>query len=136
MKGTAMSQGNDGFNPFDPTGILKSMRDTSMDAWSKMMIQVVNSDAYAQATATLLDTWLSTSLPFRKALETAMIHALAAANIPSRADVISLAERLTNIEMRLDDLDAKVDEVLHSRRPAAARPKPRSGPAEERHDAK
>jgi hypothetical protein len=129
-----MSQDNDGFNPFDPTGMLKSIRDNSMDAWSKMMIQVVNTDAYAKATAAMLDAWLGSSLPFRKALESALTQALAAANVPSRADVISMAERLTHIEMRLDDLEAKVDEALRSRRPAAARPKSRPGAQEERHD--
>jgi hypothetical protein len=35
--------------------------------------------------------------------------------MPTRADVTSLGERLTNIEMRLDDLEAKIDE---SQRPA------------------
>jgi hypothetical protein len=31
-------------------------------------------------------------------------------NMPTRDDIISLAERLTNIEMRLDDLEAKLEE--------------------------
>ena len=50
-----MSEKNDTFNPFDPTGMFKTMRDTNLDAWSKMMIQFVNSEAYAQATAVMLD---------------------------------------------------------------------------------
>lgn len=33
-------------------------------------------------------------------------------SLPSRTEVVSLAERLTNIEMRLDDMDAKLDEAL------------------------
>jgi polyhydroxyalkanoate synthesis regulator phasin len=33
-------------------------------------------------------------------------------SLPTRKEVVSLAERLTKIEMRLDDLDAKLDEVL------------------------
>jgi hypothetical protein len=31
-------------------------------------------------------------------------------NMPMRSDVTSLAERLTHIEMRLDDIEAKLDE--------------------------
>jgi len=31
--------------------------------------------------------------------------------MPSRADVLSLAERFTNVEMRLDDMDAKLDRI-------------------------
>jgi hypothetical protein len=33
-------------------------------------------------------------------------------NLPTRKEVISMAERLTKIEMAMDDLDAKLDEVL------------------------
>ena len=55
----------------------------------------------------MLDAWLTSSAPFRKAVEKAMTQVLVNLNMPTRADVISLAERLTNIEMRLDDLDAR-----------------------------
>ncbi|HYT92961.1 MAG TPA: hypothetical protein VEL76_29860 [Gemmataceae bacterium] len=117
------------FNPLDPMGVFKTMRDANTDAWAKAMVQLVNSDPYAQATGTMLDAWLTTSAPFRKALETVMTQVLAKLNMPTRADVTSLAERLTNIEMRLDDLDAKLEE---SRRPArkAAAPKTKPSPGE------
>src|SRR5262245_15986414 len=105
-----MSQKPETPHPFDPTGMLKSMRDAGMDAWSKMMIQLVNSEAYAQATATMLDAWLTTSAPFRKAIESTMTQVLTQLNMPTRTDVTSLGERLTHIEMRLDDLEAKLDE--------------------------
>jgi hypothetical protein len=39
--------------------------------------------------------------------------------LPSRADVIRLAERLTNMEMKLDDLDAKLDELQRAEGKAA-----------------
>jgi hypothetical protein len=124
-----MTQNNETFNPFDPTGMFKNMRDSGMEAWSKTMIQFVNTDAYAQATATMLDTWLTTSAHFRKALEGAMTQVLTNLQMPNRADVINLAERLTNIEMRLDDLDAKLDEIRHAPRKAAG-PKTRHNPGE------
>ena len=88
------------------------MRNESMDAWSKMMVQFVNTEAYAEATGKMLDVWLSSSAPFRKLLEDAMTKSLAQLNMPSRDDVTRLAERLTNIEMRLDDMEAKLDEIL------------------------
>jgi hypothetical protein len=104
-----MSEKNDTFNPFDPTGMFKSMRDANLDAWSKTMIELVSTDAYSRATGTMLDAWLTTSAPFKKVLEKVMVQVLTNLSMPNRADVISLAERLTNIEMRLDDLDAKLD---------------------------
>jgi hypothetical protein len=104
-----MSQTNDTFNPFDPTGMFKGLRDASMENWSKTMIQLVNSDAYAQATGTMLDAWLSGSSVFRKLVEATVTQVLTSLNMPTRSDITSLAERLTNIEKRLDDLDAKLD---------------------------
>jgi len=105
---------------FDPFGAWKNMRDSGMDAWSKMMIQLVNTEAYAQATSTMLDTWLTTSTPFRKAIESTMTQVLTQLNMPMRSDVTGLGERLTHIEMRLDDLEAKLDE--------RARPEPKAAP--------
>lgn len=107
-----MTNTNGNFNPFDPTGMLKGMRDANMDAWSKMMIELVNTDAYAEATGAILNTWLTTSGPFRKVMEDSMAKTLEQLNMPSRDDVTRMAERLTNLEMRLDDLDAKLDEAL------------------------
>ena len=124
-----MSQSNDTFNPFDPTGMLRGMRDTSMDAWSKMMIQLVNTEAYAQATAVMLDAWLSGSGPFRKAVQASMAQALTSVNMPTRDDVTRLAERLTNIEVRLDNLEAKLDEGRRPPRPAPGG-KGKHGPTE------
>ena len=113
-----MTQANSDFNPFDPTGMLKEMRDVNMDAWSKTMIDLVNTDEYATSTGKMLDAWLTSSGPFRKAIETSMNHTLAQLNLPTRDDVTRIAERLTNIEMRLDDLEAKLEGDLrppHSR---------------------
>lgn len=108
-----MSQ-NEGFNPLDPTGMLKLMRDNSMDAWAKMMIELVHTEAYAKATGVMLDAWLSSSQPFQKALESTMEKVLTNLSMPIREDIIRVAERLTNIEMRLDDIEAKLDEGLRA----------------------
>ena len=124
-----MTQTPETYNPFDPTGMFKTMRDGNMDAWSKMMIQLVNTEAYAQATAVMLDAWLSGSGPFRKAVQASMAQALAGVNMPTRDDVTRLAERLTNIEVRLDNLEAKLDEGRRSARPAPGG-KGKHGPTE------
>ena len=103
---------NDTFNPFDPAGVFKEMRDSNMDAWAKAMGDLVHSDAYAAATGAMLDAWLAGSGPFREAIQNAMSQSLNQLNMPTRDEVTRLAERLTNIEMRLDDLDGKLDETL------------------------
>jgi hypothetical protein len=122
-----MSEKNETLNPFDPTGFFKSMRDTNLESWSKMMIQLVNTDAYSQATAKLLDTWLTTSAPFRKILESVMTQVLTNLNMPTRADVTGIAQRLTNIELRLDDLEARLEGERAARKAAGPRPRPAAG---------
>ena len=83
-----------------------------MDNWAKMMSEVVSSDSYAQAQGEMLDSWLAASGPFKLAMEEAMKQSLSGMQLPTREDVTRLAERLTNIEMRLDDMEAKLDETL------------------------
>ena len=107
-----MAETNVDFNPLDPTVMLKGVRYANMSAMAKMMVDFVNTDAYAESTGAMLDAWLTSSGPFRKVMENCMSQSLAQLNLPSRDDVSRLAERLTNIEMRLDDLDAKLDDTL------------------------
>jgi hypothetical protein len=108
---------------FDPMASFRQMRDAYLDAWAKTMVETVNTEAYAKATGTLLDAYLQMSSPFREAVEKAMLQALQQLSMPSRADFTGLAERLTNLEMRLDDMDAKLDRIegLFSRAGTAAR---------------
>ena len=107
-------------NPFDPTGAWREGRDGYLEAWSKAMVEAVNSDQYAKATGVMLDAYLSASSPFREMLEKSMLQVLQELSMPSRADFTSLAERVTNIEMRLDDMDAKLDRILEQTAPASA----------------
>jgi BMFP domain-containing protein YqiC len=104
-----MTTGPDDANPFDPFAGMRAMRDAYTDTWAKMMIDMVNSPAYAEAQGQMLDAWLSMSAPFQQAMQKAMTQVLTQLNMPTREDVTSLAQRLTNIEFRLDDLDARLD---------------------------
>lgn len=116
-----MSQSNDIPNPFDPLGFWRTTQNASLDAWSKAMIELVNTDAYAEATGRMLDSYLAASGPMRKAVEQAMTQVLGQFNMPTRAEVLSIAERMTNIEMRLDDLDARFDEMQRAITQVAAK---------------
>jgi hypothetical protein len=116
-----MGKAHDEINPFDPTRMFKEFRDSSVDAWAKTMSQLVHTEAYAESTGKMLDAWLTGSKPLRQMMESNMQQALSSLKLPSLDDVTRLGERLTNIEMRLDDLDAKLDEFLKqasSKRPA------------------
>ncbi len=103
---------NENSKPFDPLESFRGMRDAYLDAMSKTMIEAVNTEGYAQATGAMLDYCLSASAPFRDALDRSMVQALQQLSLPSRQEVAALAERFTNMEMRLDDLDAKIDRLF------------------------
>ena len=96
----------------DPFEAFRKMRDNYLEGMSKVMIDAVNTEEYAQATGALLNNYLTLSAPFREALDKAMIMALEQFSLPSRQQVVALAERFTNFEMRLDDLDAKLDRIV------------------------
>src|ERR1700730_9556818 len=108
----------------DPMEPWRAARDLYMDAWGKTMVDMVNSEAYAQASGAMLDSYLTVSAPFREAVEKAMLRTLEQLAMPSRAEVVSIAERMTNIEMRLDDLDAKLDNIHRLIVQAGAAPRP------------
>ena len=95
----------DGFEAF------RKMQDAYLEGMSKTMIDAVNSEEYARTTGAFLNNTLTLSAPFREAIDKAMLMALEQFSLPSRQQVIALAERFTNIEMRLDDLDVKLDRI-------------------------
>ena len=113
--------------PFDPMNAFKDVRDSYLDAWAKAMVETVNTESYAKTSGTVLDTYLSASSPFRESVEKAMLHVLEQLSMPSRADFVALADRVTNIEMHLDDMDAKLDRIekLLTKPVIAARRSPR-----------
>jgi hypothetical protein len=108
-----MSDSNRGEKPFDPFEAWRGMRTASLDAWAKAMVQTVNTDAYAESSGVMLETYLTALAPFKEFLEKTMLQVLQQLNMPSRMDFSSIAERMTNIEMRLDDLDVKLDGMAH-----------------------
>lgn len=122
-----MSEPNEskGFDPFEAW---RGVRDAGMDAWAKAMVDMVRSESYAKASGAMLDAYLTGSAPFREMIEKTMTHALEQLSMPTRADIISLAERMTNVETRLDDMDAKIDLLLEQERHAAPSKAPRKEP--------
>ena len=128
-----------GSKPFDPLESFRGLRDIYLDTMAKAMVEAVNTESYAKASGAMLDTTLTLSAPLREGLEKAMLQVLEQLSLPSRQDIVALAERFTNLEMRLDDMDAKLDRLLGLSHPAqpgvpaetAAKPVAPSAPAVE-----
>jgi hypothetical protein len=108
--------------PKDPTEMFRGMRDAYLDSMAKAMVDVVNTEGYAEATGAMLNNSLTMTAPFREAMEKSMQQVLQQLSLPSRQDIVALSERFTNQEMRLDDIDAKLDRMekqTHAAPPAA-----------------
>jgi hypothetical protein len=112
----------------DPLEPWREMRETYMKAWAKTMGEAVNSEEYAKSSGAILETYLSAAAPFRDAQKKVMVSALEQMNMPSRTDFISLAERMTNVELLLDDMDAKLSQIHQLATKLAAQPATKSAP--------
>jgi hypothetical protein len=89
----------------------REVRDSAMEEVAKATLAWTSSDMYQTLNATISKPALFTAALFRKASDAAMADLLAALNLPSRSDVLALSQRLTRIEMVLDDMGAGMDEM-------------------------
>jgi hypothetical protein len=96
---------------------LRQMRDSAMEDVAKVTLAWTSSDAYQAMNAVVSKPALLGVAVFRKKSDAAMADLLAALNVPSRADVLALSQRLTRIEMALDDLAAGLDEIRRASSP-------------------
>ena len=120
-------------NQPDPIEKMRELRDTCLDTWSKYLIEIVNTEAYAQASGAALNSYLNAAAPLKEPAEQALLRTLEQLHIPTSSDFAGLAGRITNIEMQLDNADAKLDRIeklltaMQSR--DAAEPAKSRGPA-------
>jgi hypothetical protein len=89
----------------------REMRDAYLEIWSKNLIETVNSDGYAKASGAALDGYLAIAAPFKEPTEKAMLNMLHQLNMPTSADFMGLSGRFTNVELLLDNIDAKLDRI-------------------------
>jgi hypothetical protein len=95
----------------DPMEQFREMRDTYLDIWSKSSIETVNGEDYAKLSGAMLDSYLTFAAPLKEPVEQAMLKTLQQLNMPTSADIVGLSGRLTNIEMNMDNMDAKLDRI-------------------------
>jgi hypothetical protein len=102
---------------------VRGMRDSMMEDLAKVTLAWTSSDGFQTINAVISKPTLLTAAIFRKATESAMADVLAKLNLPSREDVLALSQRLTRIEMALDDVGAGMDQLRRSSQ--QQRPAPR-----------
>ena len=96
----------------DPFASMIQFYDTWARSWADVMSQTVASKGFADSMGRQLEGSLDALTLVRRQVSELMEQYLRQMNLPTRREVISMAERLTKMEMAMDDLDAKLDEVL------------------------
>lgn len=91
---------------------LKKMQGIWLDGWAKMLGEGVQTPEYGKMMGQWMETWLSTGGSARQQLEQITEQYLEQMSLPSRKELTSVAKRITHLEMKLDDLDAKMDQVV------------------------
>jgi hypothetical protein len=109
---------------FDAMKLMRTARDGVMDAWASVMLKLTSSHEYQRVQGMILKPALLGYALFRKASESLMSPVLANLNMPSREEVTGIAQRLTHIEMTLDDLGAAIEQIRRS-----TAPRPQRSPA-------
>jgi len=96
----------------DPFAQMVQFYDDWTKTWAGAASEMVSSKGFADSVAQQLESTLSMTQLMRRQMSEIMEQSLQQMSLPSRKQVVSLAERLTNLEMRLDDMEAKLDEAL------------------------
>lgn len=96
----------------DPFAQMVQFYDDWTKTWAGAASEMVSNKNFADSMAQQLESTLSTAQLMRRQMSAIMEQSLQQMNLPTRQQVVSLAERMTNVEMRLDDMEAKLDEVL------------------------
>jgi polyhydroxyalkanoate synthesis regulator phasin len=96
----------------DPFAQMIQFYDSMSKSWSTAMSDAVASKSFAESMSEQMEGNLEAMSLMRKQIGEYMEQYLQQMNLPTRKEVITVAERLTKLEMAMDDLDAKMDEIL------------------------
>ncbi len=96
----------------DPFAQMFQFYDSFQKSWSNVMSEAVGSKSFAESMGQQLEGSLDTMTLFRKQFGDLMEQYLQLMSLPTRKEITSIAKRLTHLEMALDDLNAKMDELI------------------------
>jgi uncharacterized protein Yka (UPF0111/DUF47 family) len=104
--------GDEDENQENPFGRMVQFYDDWTKTWAGAASEMVSSKSFADSMAQQLDSTLSMTQLVRRQMSEIMEQSLQQMSLPTRKQVLSIAERMTNIEIRLDDMEARLDKVL------------------------
>lgn len=107
-----MSEEKNDQSQVDPFTAMIQLYENWTKMWSDTMGETVTSKRYVETMGQQMQGSLETMALMRQQMSSMVERYLQQMNLPTHGEVVSLAERLTRLEMKMDDLDAKLDEVL------------------------
>jgi len=94
------------------TKALRSSIDQTIEQWSQRLEEAVNSESFAQNIGQYLDRMLNQAGVTQRYLDGATERNWRMLNLPSRQQVTRLAEQLKVVELRIEELQDKLDAAL------------------------
>ena len=116
-------------NPPDPGASFREFVTT----WERNLNSVANQVMGTESFSRLMQEAQRMQLALQQATSEAMGRRLSALNMPTREDIIRLAEKLTDVERRLMRIEASLDgdaTLVVDDAPRAAKPRTRQPPAD------
>jgi len=101
MEATKVSEG------IDLEAMTRQWQEIMMDGWSKATKQVVGSDSFAAASSSYMD-W---ALSWQKQMRSNTGQFLDSLEFPKRSDIACISEQVTAVEMRIADLEDRLDKM-------------------------
>jgi len=115
--------------PPDPAATFRELVTT----WERNVNSLANQVMGTESFSRLMQEMQRMQLALQQATSEAMGRRLAAMNMPTREDIIRLAEKLGEVERRLGRIEASLEgdaTVVHDEPSRGARPRTRQPPAE------
>jgi hypothetical protein len=95
---------------FDPFAMFRPLQDAWLEGWSKVMSRAVETPELTGAAGVYVDAYLKAIEPMRQQFEKSVERTLHQMQLPTRGEISGIATRLTQIEKKLDDISARLDE--------------------------
>lgn len=96
----------------DPFATWRELLDKQTEAWTKLLSEMMGTEAFAAALGRQMETYLSTHGQFQKRFMELMEQYLKSLNLPSRADLARLAAQVAAVEAKVDEQDARSDDIF------------------------
>ena len=105
----------------DPLQMWREWVDGAERQWNSVLTEFMGTEQFGQASGRMMEAFLGMQASLNEATQ----RYFSALNLPTRTDVLSIAERLTGIEDRLSDIERRLATVASPAPAAGRRPRPK-----------